>query len=912
MKRPIYFFGGGRAEGRGDMKDILGGKGAGLAEMTRAGIPVPPGFTISTGVCIDYQKNKKVPRPVEAKMRDTVRRLEKVAGAKFGSVENPLLVSVRSGAKFSMPGMMDTVLNLGLNSKTVEGLARRTKNPRFAYDCYRRFIMMFGNVVFDIDKGEFEELLHARKQERGITSDVDLSAEDLKDLVRAFRTKFQEKTGREFPEDPWEQLALARDAVFASWDNPRAIAYRRMNKIPDNLGTAVNVQLMVFGNTGETSGTGVGFTRDPATGENLFYGEFLLNAQGEDVVAGIRTPRPIVELKDALPGVYKQLHGITKRLEKHYRDIQDFEFTIQDGRLYMLQTRSGKRTGHAAVRTAVDMVREKLITKQEALLRVEASQLNQLLHPVFDAVQRREHKVLAKGLNASPGAASGRAVFEAERAVEMAAKGERVLLVRRETCPDDISGMAAAKGVLTATGGMTSHAAVVGRQMGKPSVVGCQALTVEEDARRLTVGGTTITEGDYVSIDGTTGEVLEGDVPTRDSEILQVLSGKMKPEDSETYRYFSTFMKWADDARRLGVRANADIPRDANVALHLGAEGIGLCRTEHMFFAPERLPIVQRMILATSDEDRRAAVRELLPFQRDDFKGLFEAMRGRGVTIRLLDPPLHEFLPKREELMVDVALQKNLEKNEPLLKRVNELHEFNPMMGLCACRLGILYPEITEMQAEAIFEAALDVGNVIPEVMIPLVGHANELANQKAIVDRVAGEVSKRRGKRVKYLVGTMIEIPRAAIVADEIAREAEFFSFGTNDLTQMTFGYSRDDAGKFLMAYAQRKVLPGDPFVSIDTTGVGALMEVAVAKGRSARPKLKTGICGEHGGDPVSVFFCHKVGLDYVSCSPYRLPIARLAAAQAALQSKSAAKKAKKKTGRKKQGKRNKSKKRR
>ncbi len=889
MKQSLFFFGQGRAEGRGDMKDVLGGKGAGLAEMTRAGIPVPPGFTIATTVSVDYYRNgRKTPRGLDALMRKYVSRLEKAAGARLGDPEMPLLVSVRSGAKFSMPGMMDTILNLGLNDRTVEGLARQTRNPRFAYDCYRRFIMMFGSVVFDVEKSGFEHLLAERKRERGFQNDTDLSPEDLRELCARFKAKFMEKAGRPFPQDPWEQLALARDAVFKSWHNPRAVTYRKLNRIPDDLGTAVNVQLMVFGNTGDRSGTGVGFTRDPATGENRFYGEVLMNAQGEDVVAGVRTPRPISALHEALPEAFTQLHAITKRLEKHYREVQDFEFTIQDGRLYMLQTRTGKRTGHAAVRIAVEMVREKLISKEEALLRVDPNQLDQLLHPVFDPQQRRAHKVLARGLNASPGAAAGRAVFDADRAVELASKGERVLLVRAETCPDDIGGMAAAQGVLTATGGMTSHAAVVGRQMGKPSVVGCSAIKVDEHHRHFSVAGETVRENEYISIDGTTGEVLKGDVPRREPDLLEVLAGRMKPGESAIFPYFETFMKWADEARTLRVRANADIPRDAKVAALLGAEGIGLCRTEHMFFAEERLPVVVRMIMASTDEDRRAALRELLPFQRADFKGLFETLHGKPVTIRTLDPPLHEFLPKREQLMVDIALGKNVAENERLLRRVNELHEFNPMMGLRGCRLGITFPEITAMQAEAIFEAALDVGDVTPEVMIPLVGHVNELRHQKEIVVRTAEEVFARRGRRLKYLVGTMIEVPRAAVVADEIAREADFFSFGTNDLTQMTFGFSRDDAARFLLPYVDQKILPVDPFVSIDPGGVGGLMRMAVEKGRRARPGLKVGVCGEHGGDPDSVNFCHGAGLDYVSCSPYRLPIARLAAAQAALRSRS------------------------
>src|SRR6185295_10677486 len=687
--RSIYFFGNGKADGTADMKDVLGGKGAGLAEMSKARIPVPPGFTIATSVCMDYYKNgKKTAKSVDVEQKKFLAQLEKAAGKKLGDAKNPLLVSVRSGAKVSMPGMMDTILNLGLNDQTVEGLAAKTKNPRFAYDCYRRFIMMFSDVVFDVSKGEFEEIFHKRKEERGVHSDTELSATDLKDLSGQFLAHFLKRAGRAFPQDTWEQLCLARDAVFKSWYNPRANSYRKMNKIPDEMGTAVNVQAMVFGNSGDKSGTGVGFTRDPSTGENKFYGEFLINAQGEDVVAGVRTPQPIAKLKETMPKAYDQLHTITKRLEKHYRDIQDFEFTVQDEKLYMLQTRSGKRTGHAAVRIAVEMVKEKLISQEEAILRVDPMQLNQLLHPIFDPAERKKIGAVAKGLNASPGAAAGKAAFTAEKAVEMAAKGERVVLVRAETSPDDIEGMAAAKGVLTATGGMTSHAAVVGRQMGKPSVVGCSALKVDEHGAKASAGNTTISEGDYISIDGTTGEVFSADVPTRDSDILQILAGKMKPAESEIFPFFDTFMKWADEVRTLKVRANADIPRDAKAATALGAEGIGLCRTEHMFFAPERLPVVQRMILATTEEERKAALKELLPFQREDFKGLFDVMKGKPVTIRTLDPPLHEFLPKREELMVDVALGKNKEENEKLLKRVIELHEFNPMMGLRGCRLG--------------------------------------------------------------------------------------------------------------------------------------------------------------------------------------------------------------------------------
>jgi len=897
MKKYIYLFGGRKTEGKGTMKDTLGGKGANLAEMARLGVPVPPGFTISTEVCrLFLQSKMKFPASLKPQFSSAVKQLGKTSGKKFGDVNNPLLVSVRSGAKFSMPGMMDTILNLGLNDQTVLGLVKKTNNERFAYDCYRRFIQMFGDVVLEIGKELFN---HAVKE---ITHDkpVDtLTAGDLKQIVKRFKEIIQEKSHQPFPQNPIKQLEMARDAVFKSWNTPRAKTYRELYKIPHDIGTAVNIQLMVFGNMGDDCATGVGFTRNPATGAKEFYGEYLINAQGEDVVAGIRTPKQIKDLAKEMPGVYQQLKKITDRLEKHYKDIQDFEFTVEQDKLYMLQTRVGKRTGPAAVRIAVAMVREKIIKPEEAVRRVEPMQLNQLLHPIFDPQALSKFPVIAKGLNASPGAASGQAVFSAEDAVQRANKGERVILVRMETSPDDIEGMHRARGVLTATGGMTSHAAVVGRQMGKPSVVGCESIKVDEKAKIFKAGEKVIKESDYISLDGTTGEVMQGDVPLKESEIKQVLRGTMKPEDSPIYQEFSTLLDWADRIRRLGVRANADIPRDAAIAIKLGAKGIGLCRTEHMFFAEDRLPLMQKMILAENTADRKKALDKLLPLQKQDFIGLFEVMKGFPVTIRTIDPPLHEFLPKREDLMVEIATMKlqnksteEIHKKEYLLKRVNELHEFNPMMGHRGCRLGISYPEITEMQARAIFEAAVDLvkrnKKVHPEVMIPLVGHINELRDQAAIVRRVANEVIKEYKVRINYAVGTMIEIPRAVITADEIATEAEFFSFGTNDLTQMTFGFSRDDTGKFINKYIDKKILPGDPFVSIDQSGVGQLVAMGVKKGRSTRPKLKVGICGEHGGDPDSVIFCHFAGLNYVSCSPFRLPLARLAAAHAVLQGKS------------------------
>ncbi len=882
-KKYIYFFGSGKADGTGAMKDLLGGKGAGLAEMTNAGVPVPPGFTITTEVCnLFYDLGKKVPDGLDGEMREYMIKVEGALGGsfKFGGVDRPLLVSVRSGSKFSMPGMMDTVLNLGLNDQTVQGLIRRTGNERFAWDAYRRFIQMFGNVVMGIEKEVFEHIIHEVKKKKKVNLDIELTAEDLKGLVDKFKAKVRQVVKREFPQDPWEQLLMARDAVFGSWNNPRAITYRKLNDIPGNLGTAVNVQAMVFGNMGDTSATGVGFTRNPSTGEKEFYGEYLTNAQGEDVVAGIRTPHPIADLEKEMPEVYRQLRDITTRLEKHYRDVQDFEFTVQEGKLFMLQTRTGKRTAQAAVKIAVDMVSEGLITKEEAVLRVEPASLDQLLHPIIDPKARIE--VIAKGLPASPGAASGRVVFTADEAVKQAKK-DKVILVRPETTPDDIHGMDAAKGILTARGGMTSHAAVVARGMGKPCVAGCESIKVDLKAGKFIVGKYAVKAGDWITIDGGTGRVIIGKVPTKDPEV----SGD-----------FGTLMRWADGVRTMGVRANADIPRDAKQAREFGAEGIGLCRTEHMFFAEDRLPIVQQMILASTTEGREKALSKLLPMQRSDFKGLFESMDGFPVTIRLLDPPLHEFLPKREDLMVEIAVMKakrapkaSITKKEKLLQRVEELHEFNPMLGHRGCRLGIVYPEITRMQTRAIIEAACDLTKkgrkIVPEIMVPLVGIKKELQNQKELIKATAEEVMSKKGVKIDYMIGTMIELPRAAVIADEIAKEAEFFSFGTNDLTQTTFGFSRDDAGKFINYYTENTILEKDPFQTLDQEGVGQLVKMGVTKGRATRQNLKVGICGEHGGDPASVEFCYRTGLNYVSCSPFRVPIARLAAAHARLKEK-------------------------
>ena len=892
----VYFFGNGKADGNRTMKDTLGGKGSGLAEMTNAGLPVPPGYTISTDVCTIYYKEKgRIPANIDAEIAENLKKLERAAGAQLGSTANPLLVSVRSGAKFSMPGMMDTILNLGLNDQSVEGLKARTQNGRFAFDSYRRFIQMFGSVVLEIPKSAFEHEFEGVKEAKGVKLDTELDEVALREVVERYKTVVKKKTGKAFPQDPMEQLKAARDAVFRSWMNPRAQEYRRIYDIPDHIGTAVNVQMMVFGNTGDRSGTGVGFTRNPATGKKEFFGEFLINAQGEDVVAGIRTPQPIRELETAMPHAYKQLRTITTRLEKHYRDIQDFEFTIQDDTLYMLQTRSGKRTGHAAVIIATDLVAERLISPKEAVLLVDPESLNQLLAPGFDPAEWKKIPVATKGLPASPGAASGQVVFSADHAVEWTQKGKQVILVRRETVPDDIHGMFVSQGILTATGGMTSHAAVVGRQMGKPSIVGAGGIEVDEEAREFHVNGQTIKEGDWLSFDGLSGEVKLAQVSSKPSEILQVLNGQLKPSESDIYQRFEKLLSWADKFRRMGIRANADLPDQAEIAYKFGARGIGLCRTEHMFFGEGRIPVVQRMILADNEKDRRAALDELLPLQRDDFYGVFKAMQGSPVTIRTIDPPLHEFLPKREELMVEIAKlemgngkKKELEEKRTLLARVEQLHEFNPMLGHRGVRLGITYPEITEMQTRAIMEAAVRLNKeglkVVPEIMIPLVGHVKELRDQKAVVDRVAAQVMKEQGIKIKYMVGTMIEVPRGAMTADQVAQEAQFFSFGTNDLTQLTFGYSRDDVGKFLRVYQEKKILDKDPFATIDTEGVGSVVRTGVTLGRQTRPELKVGVCGEHGGDPASIHFFEKTGLDYVSASPYRIPVARLAAAQAAL----------------------------
>ncbi len=902
MKKYVYKFGGGKAEGKAGMKELLGGKGANLAEMANLGLPVPAGFTITTEVCtIYYENDRQYPDGLKEQVEEALRFVEEVMDAKFGDEHNPLLVSVRSGARVSMPGMMDTVLNLGLNDRTVQGLAEKTNNPRFAYDCYRRFVQMYGDVVLGMkpespdDIDPFEEILENKKKARGVTYDTELTADDLKELVTEFKAAIKERTGQDFPEDPMEQLWGAIGAVFGSWNNERAITYRKLNDIPDHWGTAVNIVAMVYGNMGEDSGTGVGFTRDPATGEKRLYGEYLLNAQGEDVVAGIRTPEPIETLKERMPQVYEELAEIANRLEQHYRDMQDFEFTIQQGKLWMLQTRVGKRTGFAAFRIAVDMVEEGLITRDEALLRLEPNQLNQLLRPVFDAKEKAEaiknQKLIAKGLNAGPGAASGRIVFNAPDAVAWAQKGETVILVRIETSPEDIKGMNAAEGILTARGGMTSHAALVARQMGKVCVVGCEVLEIDYRKREMRVDGRVLREGDWISIDGSTGEVIEGHLTTKPSEVIQVLIDKtMKPEESQTYQIYSKVMQWADEVRRLRVRTNADQPDQAANAIAFGAEGIGLCRTEHMFFGGDRIDAVREMILAEDAEGRRKALAKLLPMQREDFFGIFKVMDGKPVTIRTLDPPLHEFLPHTDREIQELA-QKMGVSEETLRAKIDALHEMNPMLGHRGCRLGIVYPEITEMQARAILEAACEAKKqgieAIPEIMIPLVSHVNELRRQEQVVRETAENVFEEQGVRVDYLVGTMIELPRAAVTAGRIAEVAEFFSFGTNDLTQTTFGLSRDDAGKFLPFYIEEEIFPADPFETIDQDGVGELMRWGVSKGRETRPQLKVGICGEHGGEPKSVKFCHRLNMDYVSCSPFRVPIARLAAAQAVLEEK-------------------------
>lgn len=895
----VYFFGNGKAEGKAEMKNLLGGKGANLAEMTNIGLPVPPGFTITTEVCTwYYSNNRKYPKTLRKEVEAALAKVEKAMGAKFGDPDNPLLVSVRSGARASMPGMMDTILNLGLNDRTVQGLIRKTGNERFAYDSYRRFVQMYGDVVLGLKpqhKDEidpFEAIIEEKKKERGVKLDTELTADDLKDLVFRFKAAIKQHTGHDFPEDPNEQLWGAIGAVFGSWMNDRAIAYRQMYDIPESWGTAVNVQTMVFGNMGNDSGTGVAFTRDPATGENIFYGEYLMNAQGEDVVAGIRTPLPISQLAAEQPRIYKQLESIRRILEKHYRDMMDIEFTIQQGKLYMLQCRVGKRTAFAAIKIAVDMVQERLISEREALLRIEPDQLNQLLRPIFDSAEKsaavKSGKLLAKGLNAGPGAAAGRVVFNAHDAEEWARRGEQVILTRIETSPEDIRGMSAAEGILTARGGMTSHAALVARQMGKVCVAGCSDLDIDYATRTMRVNGQVIKEGEWISIDGTTGEVLFGKVNTKPSEVLQVLIDKtLDPKDAPIYQEFAKIMRWADKYRRLNIRTNADQPDQAANAIAFGAEGIGLCRTEHMFFGEGKIGPMREMILADSAENRKAALAKLLPLQRKDFEGIFEVMNGRPVTIRTIDPPLHEFLPHDEPAQRALAEQMGIS-YEKVKQRVESLHEFNPMLGFRGCRLGIIYPEITEMQARAIFEAAANVKKrgtpVEPEVMIPLVGNPKELEHQEAIVRRVAQEVMKETGVKFLYLVGTMIEVPRGAIVADQIAKSAEFFSFGTNDLTQTTLGVSRDDAGRFLIPYVEMGIYPKDPFEVLDREGVGSLMSMAVEKGRATRNNLKVGICGEHGGDPFSIEFCHMIGLDYVSCSPFRVPIARLAAARAAL----------------------------
>ncbi|HEX7550070.1 MAG TPA: pyruvate, phosphate dikinase [Candidatus Methylomirabilis sp.] len=873
-KKWVYFFGNKKAEGRAEQKNLLGGKGANLHEMTRLGIPVPGGFTITTEACIYYTSNKKqYPQGMWKQAEEALKKLEKAMGATFGDPHNPLLVSVRSGARVSMPGMMDTVLNLGLNDTSLKGLIAKTQNERFAYDSYRRFIQMFSDVVMGIEKPVFERLIEAQKHAKKVKLDTELSAQDLKELVDLFKRVFKEKTGKEFPQDPREQLKYAINAVFGSWDNQRAVTYRRLNKIPGDWGTAVSVQAMAYGNMGENSGTGVAFTRDPGTGEKRFYGEYLINAQGEDVVAGVRTPVPISELKKQMPKIYAELEKIYKRLEKHYRDMQDIEFTIQDGKLYMLQCRVGKRTAAAAVKIAVDLVKERMISQQEAVLRVAPDQLDQLLHPRVDPAAKPQK--IAKGLPASPGAAVGKVVFTAAEAEEMAAKGERVVLVRLETSPEDIGGMHAAQGILTARGGMTSHAAVVARGMGKPCVAGSGDITVYEEHGYFFAKDFKVQRGDFITLDGATGDVMLGEVKLINPE----LSGD-----------FNTLMAWADKYREIGVRTNADTPTDARVTRKFGAGGIGLCRTEHMFFEGDRIDAVREMILANDLEGRKKALAKLLPMQKQDFKDILEIMGNLPVTIRTLDPPLHEFLPKTEADVQDLS-QKIGVTPERIKAKVDSLHEFNPMLGFRGCRLGIEYPEITEMQAQAIFEAACELRkegkNPYPEVMIPLIGTLMELQLQRDIVERVAQECMKKYKVKVRYMIGTMIEIPRACLVADQIAQTAEFFSFGTNDLTQTVLALSRDDAGKFLPMYVERKIYAEDPFVSIDQEGVGEMMKMAIEKGRKTRKNLELGICGEHGGEPRSVMFCHEIGLDYVSCSPYRVPIAKLAAAHAALKGK-------------------------
>jgi pyruvate,orthophosphate dikinase len=906
----VYLFGNKKADGDGSMKPLLGGKGANLAEMTRIGLPVPPGFTISTECCTYYYAHKRTyPTELWEQVKAGIANTEKILGKKFGDLQKPLLVAVRSGARDSMPGMMDTILNLGLNDQTVVALEKVSNNPRFAWDCYRRFIQMYGDVVMGVQKkaGEdhepFEMVIDALKAElfpgEAHVEDTKLDVNGLKTLVQRFKDLIKERTGQAFPTDPWTQLKGAIGAVFGSWMNDRAIVYRAKYNIPSEWGTAVNVQSMVFGNTGEKSGSGVAFTRDPASGEKVFYGEFLVNAQGEDVVAGVRTPRPVAELAKAMPAAAAELAKVRATLEKHFRDVQDFEFTIEDGKLFMLQTRNGKRTGLAAVRFAVEMEKEGLISWEEAVQRVPAEQLDQVLAPVFDRVAIKATKVIARGLPAGPGAASGRIYFNADRAVEAAHSGQKVLLVRVETSPEDLRGMIAAEGILTARGGVSSHAALVARQMGKVCVCGASALQVDYAKKTLTVSGETYKEGDFLSIDGTAGEVYAGEVKTAPSEIIQVLIAKtLTAKESRTCQNYLQLMKWCDKATRLAVRTNADSPEQAANAVAFGATGIGLCRTEHMFFEGNRINAMREMILAENTADRTKALAKLLPYQKGDFAGIFKALNGLPATIRFLDPPLHEFLPHEAAAQAEIAKDLNVPV-EKIARRVQQLHEFNPMLGHRGCRLGIVYPEISEMQARAVFEAAAEVQatgiKVKPEIMIPLVGFPKELQLQIDLVNRVAAEVAKEKKTKFNYLVGTMIEIPRAALVADKIAETAQFFSFGTNDLTQTCLGMSRDDSGSFLPRYQELEICKQNPFATIDQTGVGELMKIAVDLGRKTRPDIKLGICGEHGGEPSSVKFCHRIGLAYVSCSPFRVPIARLAAAQAAIEEKKAAKAKKK-----------------
>ena len=867
-KKYVYLF----SEGDATMKNLLGGKGANLAEMTNIGIPIPMGFTVTTEACNKYYDDEKVITPeIIEEIHATMNKLEEVTGKSFGGTVNPLLVSVRSGARASMPGMMDTILNLGLNDETVEVVAKETGNERFAYDSYRRFIMMFADVVMDVDKKDFEEILHEMKEEKGVELDTELTAEDLKELVVKFKNYYKERKGEDFPQDPRAQLIESITAVFRSWDNPRANIYRRMNDIPSSWGTAVNVQEMVFGNKGETSGSGVAFSRNPATGERKIFAEYLMNAQGEDVVAGIRTPQPIEELEKQMPETYNQFVDIVNKLENHYHDMQDMEFTIEEGKLYFLQTRNGKRTAQAALKIAVDMVEEGLVTKEQAILMMDPKQLDTLLHPAFDTEEMKKHEIIATGLPASPGAATGKIAFSALEAKERHEAGEKVILVRQETSPEDIEGMIAAEGILTVRGGMTSHAAVVARGMGACCVAGAGSIKVDEKNKTMTVNGKVYSSDDYISLDGSAGDVYEGNIATVEPEI----SG-----------HFGTFMSWADEIRSLKVRTNADTPHDAEQAIKFGAEGIGLTRTEHMFFAEDRVFIMRQMIVARTEEARRAALEKLLPMQKGDFKGIYKAMQGHPVTVRFLDPPLHEFLPTKEKEIADLASELKMSV-EDLINVISELHEFNPMMGHRGCRLSISYPEIAEMQTRAVIEAAIEVNeemgwNTVPEIMIPLVGEVNELKYVKNIVKKTADAIIAEKGVELKYLVGTMIEIPRACVTADEIAKEADFFSFGTNDLTQMSFGFSRDDAGTFLKHYYDKKIYDFDPFAKLDQTGVGQFVKIAVEKGRGVKENLKLGVCGEHGGDPSSVHFFHENGLDYVSCSPFRVPVARLAAAQA------------------------------